>query len=291
MNRNFEQSYTIGKYIGQGSFGEVYEGSQVIQNSKQEIPSNNRIAIKLEPESVKPRQLDFEYSIYQDISPERGIPVVHDYFFKQSYAIMVMELLGKSIHQLFQQQNRNFSLKTVLMIAEQMIDRLEYIHSKSIVHRDIQPGNLAIGVSEKQQIIYLIDFGLSKRINVINGIQIFKNMEQKFLGTNRFASINTHKQIESSRKDDLESLAYTLIYLIKGQLPWQNNYNNEQVINMKQNPSLYCWGIPQEFLNFINYAQNLLPQQQPDYESCRQNFRTLFFSLNFEYDWVFDWQN
>ena len=133
-----------------------------------------------------------------------------------------MELLGKSLEDIFQQQQKKFSIKTVCMVGIQMLDRLEFIHSKNIIHRDIKPDNFVVGLEEKSHIIYVLDFGLSKKFRSSRTHQHIKfNVNKKLTGTARYASINALKGCEQSRRDDLEAIGYVLMYFLRGSLPWQ----------------------------------------------------------------------
>ena len=135
---------------------------------------------------------------------------------------MIIDLLGPNIEDLFSLCNKKFNLKTVLLLADQMLQRIEYVHSKSYIHRDIKPENFLMGLGKKSHIVHIIDFGLSKKYRDPKTLQHIPYRENKTLtGTARYASINAHLGIEQSRRDDLEAIAYMLIYLIKGYLPWQ----------------------------------------------------------------------
>ena len=142
---------------------------------------------------------------------------------------MVMELLGSSLEELFTSCDRKLSIKSTLILAEQMITRIEYVHSRNFLHRDIKPDNLLIGTNDKSNLVYVIDFGLAKKYREAKNNQHIPYREGKSLtGTARYASINAHEGRELSRRDDLESIGYVLLYFLRGSLPWQgiNTRNN-----------------------------------------------------------------
>ena len=151
-----------------------------------------------------------------------GIPIVKSFGYNNNYNILVMELLGNSLEDLFQKQKRKFNLKTTCMLGIQMIDRIEWVHNKLIIHRDIKPDNFVMGRNEKNYIVYILDFGLSKKYwSTKNNCHIKFSQNKKLTGTARYASINALKGCEQSRRDDLEAIGYVLIYFLKGSLPWQ----------------------------------------------------------------------
>ncbi|KAH1147603.1 hypothetical protein GLYMA_15G171500v4, partial [Glycine max] len=197
--------------IGSGSFGEIYSGTN--------IQTNEEVAIKLENVKTKHPQLLYESKLYRVLQGGTGIPDVRWFGVEGDYNVLVMDLLGPSLEDLFNFCSRKLSLKTVLMLADHMINRVEFVHSKSFLHRDIKPDNFLMSLGWQ---VYCIDFGLAKKYRDSSTHQHIPYRENKNLtGTARYASMNTHLGIEQSRRDDLESLGYVLMYFLRGSLPWQ----------------------------------------------------------------------
>jgi hypothetical protein len=202
---------------------------------------------------------------------------------------MVMDLLGPSLEDLFNKCNRRFSLKTVLQIADQMLERVDTLHSRHLIHRDIKPANFVIGLQETAANIYCVDFGLSKRYRHPKNLQHIPHRDGRSLtGTPRYASINNHLGIEQSRRDDLESVGYVLIYFLKGSLPWQGlKAKNAQkkyrlILEKKQQVSIaqLCQGCPSQFAEFLAYTRSLKFDAKPDIPYLRKLFRDLYHAQN-----------
>jgi serine/threonine protein kinase len=239
-----------------------------------------------------------EYEILQDIQGDEGIPKVYKFKQGHKHNYLIMELLGKSIDKLFSECKKNFSYKTIFQIGYQMIQRIEYIHSKGYIHRDIKPGNFVIGKGDKSKIIYIIDFGLSKRYIDKNNQKHIPYKEGKGLtGTARYVSLFTHYGIEQSRRDDIEGIAYNLIYLAKGKLPWQGvktknkKEKHKKIMESKlaYSPEQLCKDLPDEFVNLLKYSRNLEFEEKPDYKSIKVMFKNHIIksggTMNFEFDW------
>jgi len=209
-----------------------------------------------------------------------------------------MELLGKSLEDVFQQQQKKFSIKTVCMVGIQMLDRLEFIHNKNIIHRDIKPDNFVLGLDNKSHIIYILDFGLSKKFRSSRTHQHIKfNVNKKLTGTARYASINALKGCEQSRRDDLEAIGYVLMYFLRGSLPWQglhvhkgeDRYKKILVKKRSTSAEELCLGFPNEFVEYINYTRNLEFEADPDYKFLRGLLVSALEKQNTKYDFCYDW--
>mmetsp|Transcript_10283 Transcript_10283/g.15095 ORF Transcript_10283/g.15095 Transcript_10283/m.15095 type:complete len:422 (+) Transcript_10283:85-1350(+) len=290
MELRVGRKYRLGRKIGSGSFGDIYLGTN--------MTTGEEVAIKLESVKTKHPQLLYESKIYRILHGGLGIPNVRWYGIEGDYNVMVLDLLGPSLEDLFNYCGRRFQLKTVLMLADQLLGRLEYVHTKSFIHRDVKPDNFLIGLGKRQSVIHIIDFGLAKKYRDPRSHQHIPYRENKNLtGTARYASINTHIGIEQSRRDDLESLGYVLMYFIRGSLPWQGLKANtkkqkyERIMDRKMSTSTeqLCKGYATEFRSYFEYCRSLRFEDRPDYAYLKRLFKELFYRKGFQYDNMFDW--
>jgi casein kinase 1 len=290
--RTVANKYAIGRIVGSGAFCKVYEGADL---TNQEI-----VGIKLEDSRTDNAQLHHESRWYSILKGGKGVPNMRWFGREHDYNVLVLDLLGPNLLHLFQVCNQRFSLKTVIMLAYQMIDRVEYVHSRGLVHRDLKPDNFLMGCGRQGNQVFIIDFGLAKEYIDPNTRKHIPYRDKKsFTGTARYASLNQHFGIEHSRRDDIESIGYILMYFLRGNLPWQgvqrytpDHRQHEHLHNkIKVNTSIeeLCEGYPLEFAAFLHHARSLSFSQEPDYSYLRRLFRDLFIEKGFQLDHVYDW--
>ncbi|XWS58413.1 hypothetical protein CRYUN_Cryun08bG0032000 [Craigia yunnanensis] len=290
MDRVVGGKFKMGRKIGAGSFGELFLGVN--------IQTGEEVAIKLEPVKTKHPQLHYESKLYVLLQGGTGVPHLKWFGVEGDYNIMVIELLGPSLEDLFNYCNRKLSLKTVLMVADQLINRVEYMHSRGFLHRDIKPDNFLMGLGRKANQVYIIDYGLAKKYRDLQTHKHIPYRENKNLtGTARYASVNTHLGVEQSRRDDLESVGYVLMYFLRGSLPWQGlkagtkkqKYDKISEKKMLTPVEVLCRSYPSEFISYFHYCRSLRFEDKPDYPYLKRLFRDLFIREGYQFDYVFDW--
>lgn len=280
--------YLIVEQLGSGSFGEVYLA---------QYKGGGYVAVKVE-ERRKVQRVYNEYKIYNYLHENKfdvGLPKIYDYLQSDDYNILVMQLLGPSLEDLFNKEHRRFKLQSVYLIAIQLITLLEKLHNTGYIHRDIKPNNFLIGRDDNISQIHMMDFGLSKKY-IENGKHIKMKHGRSLIGTARYASVNMHMGFEPSRRDDLESVGYMLVYFLKGSLPWQGikkkkkNKQLESIGDSKMCTSLdnLCEDLPSCFKNYIKYCRKLKFDETPDYDHMRNMFVKSSAGRNMEpkFEWI-----
>ncbi|KAH6779015.1 casein kinase I-like 3 [Perilla frutescens var. hirtella] len=290
MERIVGGKFKLGRKIGSGSFGDIFLATH--------IDTFEIVAVKIENNKTKHPQLLYEAKLYNILQGGSGIPGIKWSGVNGDDNVLVLDLLGPSLEDLFVYCGRKFSLKTVLMLADQMITRIEFVHSKGLLHRDIKPDNFLMGLGRKANQVYIIDFGLAKRYRDSTSNRHIPYRENKNLtGTARYASCNTHLGIEQSRRDDLESLGYVLLYFLRGSLPWQGlkaatkKQKYDKICEKKLSTPIevLCKSHPVEFASYFHYCHSLTFDQRPDYGFLKRLFRELFTRQGYEFDYIFDW--
>ncbi|KAL8436194.1 hypothetical protein ACSSS7_001924 [Eimeria intestinalis] len=334
--------WRFGRKIGSGSFGDIYKGVNV--------QTGEEVAMKVESSKAKHPQLIYESKLLKHLQGAPGIAQVYYCDAEADFNIMVMELLGPSLEDLFNLCSRQFTLRTILMIADQVVrrhfqqllrfraahelllgrgaemgntllraegivsalwspvpsgsvelpwlgvqlDRVEYLHSKNFIHRDIKPDNFLVGRvnGPNQSVIYMIDYGLAKKYRDPKTHQHIPYRENKNLtGTARYASISAHLGSEQSRRDDLEAVGYVLMYFCRaGTLPWQGikantkqeKYHKIMEKKMSTPVEVLCKGYPPEFATYLNYCRQLRFEDRPDYAYLRGLFKDLYIKEGFD---------
>uniref|UniRef100_A0A7S4VP20 Casein kinase I n=1 Tax=Alexandrium monilatum TaxID=311494 RepID=A0A7S4VP20_9DINO len=263
----------VNKKLGAGCFGEVWQG--VNTETKQ------KVAVKFEDVGAVSPQLEHEARMLELLrQPVQSQGFAEYYFYgaQGRWNCLVMEYLGKSLEDRVQACGGTFSVQTTVLVADQILGRIEYLHSKGIVHRDIKPENFLWGIREKQHHLYLIDFGLSKKYYERRHAHMRTRLN--LTGTARYASLNAHRGVEQSRRDDFESIGHMLMYLLIGLLPWSGleartkKEKYQKIMEKKESTRLsdLCQGFPKAFELYLHRCRRMGVRERPDYNSLRKLF-------------------
>ena len=312
MNITVKDKYVIKRKIGEGTFGQIFQAAHKITGEK--------VAIKINYGENDNIVLKNEARIYTILSDIKGVPNMRNFGMDGSYNFMVLDILGPSLLDLKNDygtlrkivnnpNKKTLLLKTVLSLGLQMLRRIESIHEKGFLHRDIKPDNFLFGSERYPHVLYIIDFGLAKKY-----CKYFDKEEtsahdiehipcetgRNITGTERYVSVNVHDGLTPSRRDDMESIGYVMIYLLMGYLPWSintesDNNNNEEkeldVRNMKKRVSYWILEncLPTEYITYIEYCRSMKFEEKPDYNYLRTLLLNLFKHKQFTVDNNFEW--
>ena len=286
IGKIFFSKYKAIKKLGEGSFGKVYKAEYNGEN----------YAIKMEHKTKEQGLLELEATIMSYLKGP-NIPYIKSYGYSGDFNVLVMQLLDKSLEDLINKYS-TFSSKTVAMLGYQMVNILQYIHDRHIIHRDIKPDNFVMGAKEDNAKLYILDFGLAKKYRSSRTlIQCPYIKKKKLTGTARYASIHALEAYEQSRRDDLESVGYVLMYFLRGNLPWQGlkvrskEDRYKKILERKRETTSedLCKNYPHEFFEYVDYTRNLEYEENPDYDFLRQKFKDVLKGLNEEMDYIYDW--
>ena len=305
-------NYVLLTKIGHGAYGQIILSYNLLDKcevivKREKKDKNQKQSLLYEESKVFQSLLDI--SPNQDLSGKKsllqknikGFPHFYGYGETPEFYYLIMEFLGPNLGQLLNYcGKKKFTLGTVCLIAMQLLNRIEFIHKKHFLHRDIKPENICIGNEDKTNILFLIDYNLSKRFKDNKSQQHIPYRENRnFVGTARYASINAHLGVELSRRDDLLNIGYLLVYLVKGILPWQG-FNGENKLTkimekkIQISNELLCNSLPNEFVHYLNYCKNLKFEERPDYDFLKGLFGRLLGLVitNFNIrrnELIFDW--
>ena len=257
-----ESKYRLDKKVGEGAFGKIFSG--INKNTGDEV------AVKIErSSSLSP--LRNEARIYTLLRGVKGVPMMRSWGTEGKHNYLVVDLLGESLEQRRISSGGTLELSEVLSIGVQMLERIRDIHQCGLIHRDVKPANFIFGIRTNElRMLYVIDFGLTKIYRHHRKHIAMKN-GRSMIGTARFVSIHVHDGLSPSRRDDIESLGYIIVYLLLGGLPWQHMVaNDSSMANMKRSDMIWdtmtdC-GVTERLIDFMKYARGLEYEEKPDYD-------------------------
>ncbi|CAA3000498.1 casein kinase 1-like protein HD16 isoform X1 [Olea europaea var. sylvestris] len=271
-------AYRIERKLGKGGFGQVYVGRRINPPNLNERtgPGAVEVALKFEHQSSKGCNYGppYEWQVYSALGGSHGIPRVHYKGRKSSYYIMVMDMLGPSLWDVWNNNPHAMSIEMLACIAIEAISILEKLHSRGYVHGDVKPENFLLGLpgTPEEKKLFLVDLGLATRWrDSSTGLHVdYDQRPDIFRGTVRYASVHAHLGRTGSRRDDLESLAYTMIFLLRGRLPWQGFQGDNKGFlvckkKMATSPESLCCFCPAPFRQFVDYVVNLKFDEEPNY--------------------------
>ena len=285
--KKYFTKYRTVKKLGEGSFGKVYKAEY----------KGEYYAAKFEERNKGQNLLQNEANIMSYLKGPY-IPAIQSYGYSGEYNVLVMQLLGKSLEELINKLKK-FSVKTSSLLIYQMINIMKFIHDRHIIHRDIKPDNFLMGLNKKNADLYLLDFGLSKKYRSSRTLVQYPYIKRnKLTGTARYASIHALEEMEQSRRDDMESIGYVIMFFLRGELPWQGlkvkskEDKYRKILDKKKETSskTLCANFPDEFREYVEYTRKLSYEEEPNYEKYKNKFYNLICNKRGEsFDYIYDW--
>lgn len=281
--------YKVEHIIKRGASASVYLGTD-----KQ---TKEKVAIKVKSADEPHQFIPHESTVYQKINNQHGFPHMLYSGQEKGFNILVMEKLGVSLDRVFYDLNKHFTMKTVLQLAVQMLSLLETLHELDFIHRALKPGSFMMGSGDKSGQVHLIDFGRATQYRHENQHVPSQPVNVLFVGCPAFASCNVHLYRTMSRRDDLESLGYVLVYFATGTLPWLNHsidtfakgYWHIQRTKLATSIEELCQGVPQEFMRYFQYIRELGYDEEPNYGYLRSLFSIIAVRYRYMLDLAFEW--
>ncbi|XP_051184800.1 casein kinase 1-like protein HD16 [Lolium perenne] len=279
--------YRVERKLGKGGFGHVFVGRRLTGGSGRSTgASAQEVAIKFEHNTSKGCNYGppYEWHVYSALGGTHGVPKVHYKGRQGDYYVMIMDMLGPSLWDSWNSSGQSMSSEMVACIAVESISILESMHSKGYVHGDVKPENFLLGQpgTPQEKKLFLVDLGLAtKWKDLSTGAHVdYDQRPDAFRGTVRYASAHAHLGRTASRRDDLESLAYTLVFLHRGRLPWQGYQGDNKSFlvckrKMSISPELLCGICPQPFKQFLETVVNMKFDEEPNYAKLISLFDSL----------------
>lgn len=287
---NFDAAYRRGPFLGRGAFSQVF--------TARDRRTGRLVAVKTEHLSAKRRYLRQEYQIYQTLHrpyPLACIPHPVLYARDGDYDVMVMERLGPSLQDRMRDCGGILSNKSICMIALQLLSALQRVHARGVLHCDLKPDNVLTGLG-RGDAIFLADFGMARRYYSKRMGHVRLRRGVPFAGTIHFAAVRSHLGLQLSRRDDLESLGYVLLYMHNGRLPWGGlkmvdfGRLNRRVRRIKEELTTRELSVGMSYMQeYFDLVLDLRFRERPDYSRLRRIFRRALQSRFMEDDRLFDW--
>jgi len=286
-DRLVSDRFFVREQVGGGSYAVCYRAID-----RKAGKGEKEVCLKIEDtDEVRPK-LHLEWDLLQMLAtplaaaevPRTPVPIM--YIDQGRYRIAAMQLLGESLDMLYNRAGRRLSLEVVASLGPQVIDCLEYVHARGLLHRDVKPANFLLGRGESEGRVLICDFGLSRRFLTPDRQHLPMRQGRGATGTARYMSVNAHTGTEQSRRDDVESVGHMLVFFLKGKLPWQRLRNGKWKDRKEKHRAFHeakasvsvkqlCEGLPPAMEEFISYARGLAFTAQPDYQYLRRLLTSL----------------